>query len=285
MKPYQHQNYYQLLEVPVTATIEEIRSACGRALQLHDPASAAMYALGDPSQIEDLRKMLVKAMETLTSVELRADYDRSLGLAPAAAARPEPTQLGMTEILRSASTQPHLFRIIAPHPPADDQQAGTAAAHPIERPDAAPGPPEEPVAPGPEAAAAHPIGRPDAVPSPPEEPAAPGPEAAAAAAQSSPLAHQIRAKPKEFSPDAEFNGELLRQVRESRGLTLQQVGERTRISVHHLENVEADRYEELPAAVYLRGIVMNLARELKVDPIRVARIYLSLVASAKGKHK
>jgi curved DNA-binding protein CbpA len=257
MKPYQQQNYYQLLEVPITATIEEIRSAYARALQLHDPASAAMYALADPSQIEDLRNMLVEAMETLTSVELRADYDRSLGFAPAATARSGPTQLGMTEILRSASTQPHLHRPIAPHPAADDQQVEAAAAHPIETS--------------------------DAVPSSPEEPAAPGPEAAAA--QPSPLAHQVRAKPKEFSPDAEFNGELLREVRESRGLTLQQVGERTRISVRHLENVEADRYEGLPAAVYLRGIVMNLARELKLDPIRVARSYLSLVASAKEKHK
>jgi curved DNA-binding protein CbpA len=283
MKPYQQQNYYQLLEVPITATIEEIRSAYARALQLHDPASAAMYALADPSQIEDLRNMLVEAMETLTSVELRADYDRSLGFAPAAAARSGPTQLGMTEILRSASSQPHLHRTIASRPSADDQRVETTATHPIETPDAVPSSPEEPAAPGPEAAAVNPIGRPDAVPSPPEEPAAPGPDAAAA--QPSPLAHQIRAKPKEFSPDAEFNGELLREVRESRGLTLQQVGERTRISVRHLENVEADRYEGLPAAVYLRGIVMNLARELKLDPIRVARSYLSLVASAKEKHK
>jgi curved DNA-binding protein CbpA len=283
MKPYQQQNYYQLLEVPITATIEEIRSAYARSLQLHDPASAAMYALADPSQIEDLRKMLVEAMETLTSVELRADYDRSLGFAPASTAHSGPTQLGMTEILRSASTQPHLHRPIAPHPTADDQQVEAAAAHPIETPDAVPSSPEEPAAPGPEPAAVSPIGRPDAVPSPPEEPAAPGPDAGAA--QPSPLAHQIRAKPKEFSPDAEFNGELLREVRESRGLTLQQVGERTRISVRHLENVEADRYEGLPAAVYLRGIVMNLARELKLDPIRVARSYLSLVASAKEKHK
>lgn len=236
MKPYQQQNYYQLLEVPVTATIEEIRSACARALQLHDPASAAMYALADPSQIEDLRKMLVKAMETLTSLELRADYDRSLGLAPSAP--PEPTQLGMMEILKSVATQPPWLRVVPYHP---------------------------------------------AVSSPPEEPAAPAPEAPLA--HPAPPAHPIRAKPKEFSPDAEFNGELLREVRESLGLTLQQVGERTRISVRHLENVEADRYDGLPAAVYLRGIVMNLARELKLDPIRVARSYLSLVAAAKGKHK
>jgi cytoskeletal protein RodZ len=64
-----------------------------------------------------------------------------------------------------------------------------------------------------------------------------------------------------------------------------QVSERTRISVRHLENVEADRYDALPATVYLRGMVMNLARELKLDPIRVARSYLALVASVQAKQK
>jgi hypothetical protein len=74
--------------------------------------------------------------------------------------------------------------------------------------------------------------------------------------------------------DAEFNGELLRRVRESYGLSLQQVAERTRITRIHLENVEADRYDRLPATVYLRGILVNLARELRLDPARVSKTYL-----------
>jgi transcriptional regulator with XRE-family HTH domain len=74
--------------------------------------------------------------------------------------------------------------------------------------------------------------------------------------------------------DAEFNGELLRRVRESYGLSLQQVAERTRITRIHLENVEADRYDHLPATVYLRGILVNLARELRLDPARVSKTYL-----------
>jgi hypothetical protein len=80
--------------------------------------------------------------------------------------------------------------------------------------------------------------------------------------------------------DAEFNGELLRLVRESYGLSLQQVAERTRITRIHLENVEADRYERLPATVYLRGILVNLARELRLDPARVSKTYL--LAAQRG---
>jgi len=73
---------------------------------------------------------------------------------------------------------------------------------------------------------------------------------------------------------AAWSGELLRRVRESRGLTLQQVAERTRITRHHLENIELDRFKALPAAVYLRGIIMSLARELRLDGQKVARSYL-----------
>jgi cytoskeletal protein RodZ len=73
---------------------------------------------------------------------------------------------------------------------------------------------------------------------------------------------------------ATWSGEMLRRVRESRGLTLQQVAERTRITRHHLENIELDRFKALPAAVYLRGIIMSLARELRLDGQKVARSYL-----------
>ena len=64
---------------------------------------------------------------------------------------------------------------------------------------------------------------------------------------------------------------------------LQQVADRTRISSRHLENVEADRYGALPAPVYLRGILMNLARELGLDPLRVSRSYLALASEKAGK--
>jgi cytoskeletal protein RodZ len=67
---------------------------------------------------------------------------------------------------------------------------------------------------------------------------------------------------------------MLRRVRESRGLTVQQVAERTRITRHHLENIEQDRFPALPAPVYLRGIIMSLARELRLDGQKVARSYM-----------
>jgi cytoskeletal protein RodZ len=46
------------------------------------------------------------------------------------------------------------------------------------------------------------------------------------------------------------------------------------VTRHHLENIEADRFGALPAPVYLRGILMSLARELRLDGQKVARSYL-----------
>jgi hypothetical protein len=73
---------------------------------------------------------------------------------------------------------------------------------------------------------------------------------------------------------AAWSGEMLRRVRESRGLTLPLLAERTRITRHHLENIEQDRFKALPAPVYLRGIIMSMARELRLDGQKVARSYL-----------
>jgi ribosome-binding protein aMBF1 (putative translation factor) len=107
--------------------------------------------------------------------------------------------------------------------------------------------------------------------------------AESALAQVAARVRESRPRGIDIPPDADFNGELLRRVREARGLNLQQLADRTRISVRHLENVEADRYASLPTTVYLRGILMNLARELGLDPLRVSKSYLGLSSEKAGK--
>jgi curved DNA-binding protein CbpA len=80
-----------------------------------------------------------------------------------------------------------------------------------------------------------------------------------------------------------WTGEVLRQAREARGLTLNQIAERTKVTRHHLENIEADRYQLLPPPVYLRGILMSLAKELRLDGQKVARSYLEAVQAAEAQ--
>jgi cytoskeletal protein RodZ len=79
---------------------------------------------------------------------------------------------------------------------------------------------------------------------------------------------------------AAWTGEALRRVREARGLSVPQIAERTKVTRHHVENIEAERFAALPAPVYLRGILLSLARELRLDGQKVARAYLERAAAA-----
>jgi transcriptional regulator with XRE-family HTH domain len=83
-----------------------------------------------------------------------------------------------------------------------------------------------------------------------------------------------------FGEGTPWTGEMLRKVREARGLPIQVIAERTKVTRHHLENIEADRFGLLPAPVYLRGILFGLARELRLDGLKVARSYLERMTAA-----
>jgi curved DNA-binding protein CbpA len=109
-------------------------------------------------------------------------------------------------------------------------------------------------------------------------PEAPGPQPAPPTAPPPPAAEP----PRPFLPPAgaPWTGELLRQAREARNLTVVQLADRTKLSRAHIEQVEAERFDLLPVAVYLRGIVMCIARELRLDGQKVARSYLERASAA-----
>jgi flagellar biosynthesis protein FlhG len=79
---------------------------------------------------------------------------------------------------------------------------------------------------------------------------------------------------REIGPDTEFTGPLLRKVRESQGIELTEISSRTKISKAHLVALEEETYENLPAIVYVRGFVTELAKYLRLDPAQVQRSYL-----------
>jgi flagellar biosynthesis protein FlhG len=78
-----------------------------------------------------------------------------------------------------------------------------------------------------------------------------------------------------IDPTAEITGALLRKVREARGIELADICQRTKISERYLRAIEDERFGEMPAAVYVRGYVMEYARALRVDVHRITESYLS----------
>jgi hypothetical protein len=71
-------------------------------------------------------------------------------------------------------------------------------------------------------------------------------------------------------------GSFLRDLRESSGLTLRDIANRTKVSPMRLDQIEQEMFERLPEAVYLRGFVLEYAKVLGFpQPHEVAGLYLA----------
>jgi flagellar biosynthesis protein FlhG len=84
-----------------------------------------------------------------------------------------------------------------------------------------------------------------------------------------------------IGPETEFTGSLLRQLREARGADLQLISHRTKIAVSHLQAIEDERFQVMPAPVYVRGFLVEIGRFLKVDVERLLATYFVRFKAAK----
>lgn len=64
----------------------------------------------------------------------------------------------------------------------------------------------------------------------------------------------------------------------ARGISLDQIADETKVRKHYLENIEADRFDAFPAALYLKGYLQAYCRALGLDCRAVADSYMSRVS-------
>jgi flagellar biosynthesis protein FlhG len=74
--------------------------------------------------------------------------------------------------------------------------------------------------------------------------------------------------------DVEIDGPMLKKIREARGMDLRQVATITKIGRDHLLALEEERFQQLPAVVYVRGFLSAYARVLRLEVKRVTASYL-----------
>ena len=75
--------------------------------------------------------------------------------------------------------------------------------------------------------------------------------------------------------DGIFEGAVLRRIRLSRGIELDEISATTKIREGFLNSLETNCYRELPSEVYVRGYLKQYARLLRLDPERVADSYVT----------
>ncbi len=71
-------------------------------------------------------------------------------------------------------------------------------------------------------------------------------------------------------------GHILREARENKGLTLEEVQAKIRINARFLAALESGQYDALPTPVHARGFLRNYARFLGLDPQPLLDRYLTV---------
>lgn len=87
-----------------------------------------------------------------------------------------------------------------------------------------------------------------------------------------------------FDEDGEgdrWNGARLRRARLARGVEIDRIASITKIGGGYLRALEEDRYQDLPALVYVRGFVSAYARSIGLDAERVLPSYMERVQAAR----
>jgi len=79
-----------------------------------------------------------------------------------------------------------------------------------------------------------------------------------------------------------MDGRLLLALRESQGLSLEQVAERTRISQRYLDAIESNGYDSLPSSTFVRGYVKAMVECLGVADRGILEGYMTLFSHHRG---
>ncbi|AKU91272.1 helix-turn-helix domain-containing protein [Vulgatibacter incomptus] len=226
---------YEVLGVAPGASDEEIRQAYEKLSAIFAADSLALYSLVDESETRRHREEVRAAFRLLSDNQARRAWDEANGIAPESSLQPSEIPDEASPADQSATSEPDREE--------DEVVLELGDEDVLEVEDlAAPAPPQS-------------LGL--VRTSPPPAPARPS-----------------RSLPR-IDENTEFTGALLREVREVRGISLRDVSTRTRIGVNHLESIEEEAFSRLPDRVFLRGFLQSYARELRLDPARVAETYLA----------
>jgi cytoskeletal protein RodZ len=68
-------------------------------------------------------------------------------------------------------------------------------------------------------------------------------------------------------------GQYLRELRETKRMSVEEVSRATRMPMSSVERIEADRFDELPGDVFVRGFLKSYARALGATPDEVLARY------------
>ncbi len=103
----------------------------------------------------------------------------------------------------------------------------------------------------------------------------------AAHSQNRQVAERVAALVATLGPNKTADGSLLIAIRECHSVSLGEVSARTKVNIRHLQNLEADNYQEMPATVYFRGFIDSYLRYFGLRNVELVNRYIARYQAIK----
>lgn len=273
--------YYDLLEVPPDASPQEIRSAYLRAKAAYRKDSVALYTLITEEETELLLRQIEEAYQILSHPEKRRDYDRNHGLLSvdeAALSRSRPARnqkiVSIDRVPPMESTSKGDDLLIPPSTDFTSDQPRSSGSHGLFGSGEAPLPPSQSGVPGATLGIEHAASQLETL-SGASSAHVPRNEAPAPMPPSVVISVGDKSIQLEIEAETEWKGSFLKRVREAKKISLEELSDFTKVSRTYITAIEEENYLKLPAPVYLRGFVTQIAKYLKLPHEKVAAAYMN----------
>ncbi|MEI8346183.1 MAG: helix-turn-helix domain-containing protein [Pseudomonadota bacterium] len=226
-------NYYEVLEIPINATYEQIHQGYLSAKNAYSNESLAFYSLMTKDNCQDLLELVEEAYIVLSDPQKRKEYDQRRGLN------------------------------VSPPPPPNGGPANTSVSSSLAN-----------------------------ILSINDKMLESGSSSNSAASRETDIVKLVAQKrfslhydvkpeiEQEIEQTTEHSGAFLKKVREYKSVDLVRMSEMTKISKTYIKNIEEENYAALPAPVYVRGFVFQMAKCLKLDPNTIANSFVQRMKKA-----
>lgn len=252
-------NYYEILEVSESAQSHEIHKAYTRAKATYSSDNPALYSMFSPDEARELLRLIEEAYSVLGNPSLRKTYD---------------------DARRRGDNIPHVTLVVNSSAAisAPPMSPPVSLVHPAQITQEHQSLPDFSV---PEEQISTPASMAAPIPAPVPPPKSQLPEGTGRTSLST---YKIdESFEDELRKTSEFDGRVLQRARLYKNVTIDKLAEATRISRPYLMAVETNDYKSLPAAVFTRGFVVQIARILGLNENLVATSYIKMFKAGGGK--
>jgi cytoskeletal protein RodZ len=85
---------------------------------------------------------------------------------------------------------------------------------------------------------------------------------------------ELSGTPQKSHPQEDKAGDILRKERITRRITIETIAKDLKLNVAYIKSLESNKYDELPAAPYVRVYLRSIAQYLMLDPDEILKCYL-----------